>query len=471
MVLGPLPLRSSTVIAAKLTAMALLLLIVAAGVNVVTGVGFSMVAGNHKGLGAVVRHFISHVIATTTASLSVFCLLVTLRALVGGIAGRKVAVASVLRFLLFSALLCFIIFMPTALHFVPGGRRRATTVFLQPIPGWSPTNWFLGLYEWMRGSPGDQWRVGAGRAVAFALTMVTTAVSMTIAGYRRQLQLALTPSADAGVRNTARVPRAIAFALTMRSRMARAISGFVLVTVARSGAQQATIAINAAVGVTIIVASLLRSRGDVAALMRPRTAVLWIPLMLVFWVGVGLRAAFFVPSELPAAWTFRFSAPMRTPAFWAATRAAAIGFLVPVAILADALIVPLIGVRAAIWHATIVIPVTLAVAETVALTVDFVPFTRPYEPGHSKLKTRWPFYLLALLAFTFWPARAALHAGGDHDALLRLGGWILAGVACLEAAGWWRANGWRIDPAEEFSEESTVTVLDIGMAVQGVSET
>src|SRR5690349_12721483 len=74
MVLGPLPLRASTVIAAKLTALAALLLIVAFVVNVITAVPFSMVAGNHKAAIGVVRHFIAHMVATMTASVFVFCL-------------------------------------------------------------------------------------------------------------------------------------------------------------------------------------------------------------------------------------------------------------------------------------------------------------------------------------------------------------------------------------------------------------
>jgi hypothetical protein len=470
MVLGVLPLRSSTVIAAKLTAMGLLLMLVAFSVNVVTGVSFSMVAGNHKGIGAVVRHFVAHMVATTTAALAVFALLVALRALVGGIAGRRIALASVLRFVLFSALLCFIIFMPTALHFVPGGRRRASTVHLQPIPAWSPTNWFLGLYEWIRGSPGD-WKAGAIRAIEFAATMVVTAVTMTIAGYRRQLQLALTPSAEAGVRSAARLPRAIASVFTLRSRLARSLSDFILLTVARSGVHQSTIAINAAVGLTIVVAPLLRANGDLGLLMRPRTAVLWIPLVLVYWIGIGLRAAFFVPSELPAAWSFRFNAPTHTPAFWSATRGAAIGFLLPFALLADAPLVALLGPNRAAWHAVVVVPVALVIAETIALTVDFVPFTRPYEPGHTKLKTRWPLYLVTLYIFAFWPARAALRAGDDHGALLRLGAWILAAAICLEVVGWWRARRWHVDPSEEFHEESEIAVLDISFAVEKPSVT
>ena len=69
-------------------------------------------------------------------------------------------------------------------------------------------------------------------------------------------------------------------------------------------AQQTLIAMNAAVGVAIVLAAVVWVP-DLVALARPRMAVLWTPLVLAFWMTVGLRAAFFVPSELPASWTFR----------------------------------------------------------------------------------------------------------------------------------------------------------------------
>ncbi|HXI27680.1 MAG TPA: hypothetical protein VNG89_04645 [Vicinamibacterales bacterium] len=471
MVLGPLPLRVATVIGAKITALALFLLIVAFAVNVMTAVPFSMVAGNHKAAVGVARHFVAHMAATMSASVFMFCLLVTLRAVVGGLSGRHVALASLLRFLLFSALLCFIIFLPLALQVEPGGRRRQASVQMMMIPPWSPTNWFLGLHEWIRGTPGAEWDAGARRAIAFTLACVASAVLTTIAGYRRQLQIALAPSATDAVRSAARLPRAIARLATGRSRLARAVSDFILATIARNGTQQATIAVNAAIGLTMIVASLLRARGDLTQLMRPRTAVLWIPLVLLYWIAIGLRAAFFVPSELPAAWTFRSNAPVQTPAYWSATRASAIGFLLPLGLLADALIAPLIGVRAAAWHALIVIPVVVMLAETIALTVRFVPFTRPYEPGHAKLKTRWPLYLFGLFAFAIWPARAAMFAAGRPADIVALAGWLWAIAIVLEIVGRFRARLWRMDPAEEYRDESAIAVLDIGIVLRNEAAT
>jgi hypothetical protein len=251
--------------------------------------------------------------------------------------------------------------------------------------------------------------------------------------------------------------------------VARAVSDFILTTLARSSAQQATIAANAALGLALVVASLFRIGGDLAQVRAPRTAVLWMPLVLVYTAAIGVRAAFFVPSELAASWTFRFNAPIRSSGYWSATRAAAVGFLVPMSAVADLLIAPIIGIRAAAWHAVIVASVAVVLAETIALTVDFVPFTRPYQPGHAKLRTRWPLYLIGLFVFAVWPARASLSTGSDAVQVLRVAGWILGVAIALDIAGRLHARSWRLDPSEEFQDESAIAVLDIGIVLPNES--
>src|SRR4029453_7730246 len=74
---------------------------------------------------------------------------------------------------------------------------------------------------------------------------------------------------------------------------------------ARSPVHQAPIAIAASLGVAIISIALATREGGFAELRVPRTVVLWIPIVLGYWVIVGMRASFVLPAELKAAWAFR----------------------------------------------------------------------------------------------------------------------------------------------------------------------
>jgi hypothetical protein len=113
-----------------------------------------------------------------------------------------------------------------------------------------------------------------------------------------------------------------------------------------------------------------------------------MPLMLAFWSCIGMRAAFFVPSELPAAWTFRANAPKGTNAYALATRAAIVAFVGPPAVVAALAAAALSrGWPAALGHALFVLLLVVALADFVVLTIDHVPFTS-IPPGHAKLKTR-----------------------------------------------------------------------------------
>ncbi|OLD13607.1 MAG: hypothetical protein AUJ01_14975 [Acidobacteria bacterium 13_1_40CM_3_65_5] len=462
MVLGPLPVSGAIVISAKLAALGALLLSGAAAVNVMTAFPFAMVASNHTGAIAALRHFTGHMIATMCAATFVFCGLVTIRALVGMIGDRREAITSLVQFVLVSAVLCFFVLAPTALR-VTHGRRGAARAYMVQIPAWSPTNWFLGLYETIRGSSGPELWSSALVAIGVTLGSLTLAILATIAGYRRQLQLALAPSASAASQGAAPMRRALARVIVGRDRIARATADFIIQTFARNRPQQAPVAMNTAVGLAIVVAGLSRSASDLSALMRPRTAVLWIPLLLAYWATIGLRASFFVPSELPASWTFQSNAPLRSRAYWSAVRASLIAIIVPPAATLALALGFAVGWRVAAWHALIVTSVLVLFLEVIALTIDYIPFTRPYPPGHAKLKLLWPLYLFGMFAVAFWPTRYELRILDDPAALRQMTAWIGVAIAVLEVVGRWRALKWSVTWDEEVPDGlSSVTVLSIG---------
>ena len=464
MVLGPTPVSGATIVGAKLAALGALLLAGAVTVNVIPAVLFALNASNHTGIVGAVRHFVAHMTATIVAAAFVFSLLVTVRALLGMLSSGRVAIASILQFVLVSASLCFIVLVPRTLRVAGGGRRGPARVAMQSIPDWSPTNWFLALHEIIRRSGVGELTPSALFGVKLTILAMVAAILATVVGYRRQQQLALTPSASAGLSLAARCQLALARLLAGRNPLARATAEFVVATLMRNRAQQTPIAINAAIAVPIVVGALARAGGDLSALQRPRTIVLWIPLMLGYWATIGLRAAFFVPSELPASWAWRANAPACHAAYWKGTRAAMRTLLIPPALALTACITaPLLGVRIAAWHTAFVAVMFMAIVELVALTIDAVPFTWPYRPGHAKLKTRWPLYLLGMLGFAYWPVRIELMA--FNGAELSLLAWVGAAALAFHLAGRRDAHNWSIEPPEDFAEdEERVIVLAIGAA-------
>ena len=447
MVLGPLPLRGSTIVGAKLAALAALLLGAALAVNGVSGVSFAWVTGTIDG--RILRHLAGHLSGTIGGAVFMFCTLVVVRGLLVLFVSAHVAetAGSLLQFVFLSAVLCFMM-VPTATG--------------QVTP---PISWFAGLFEWIRGSRAPA-VPGLAQYALIALPLsVGGAIAVTFGSYWKQMRAALAPSAR--VVGTARVRRRLAALITGRDRVARATSDFVLTTLARSRVQQAPIAIAAALGMAIISVALVTREGGLAELWTPRTVVLWIPIVIGYWVVVGLRASFVLPTELKAAWLFRVHSRLPSVSYWSGVRAAMMAFAIGPALFVDALVVGvLLGWRIAAIHAVIVAIAVAIAAQFASLLVDGVPFTRAYPPGHAKLKTRWHLYLIGMWAVAYMPVRFELRVLNDWVGLTLLIAGGLAALVVLECAGRYRARKWTLPPEPEFedADPEALTFLNLGPA-------
>jgi hypothetical protein len=465
MVLGPLPVSGRTIVAAKASALAALLLIVAAGINGLTAFTFSLVAAAHQGVWATGRLFLAHVMATTAASVFVFCTLVTVRSAVDRLGRGRIVIGSLLQFALISALLCFLILAPTAvtLEFPRhGGPVQTIGVHMQPIPVWSPTNWFAALYDELRGAAPPAEARQALVAIALVMGSALAALAAILAGYRHQLRLALTPSASLGTVAAARLPRALARVLAGRSRPARAIADFMITTLARSRAHQAPIAMNAAIAVAMIVLDVYHRPGEAAAPVHLSAALSPLPLLAAFWVAVGFRASFFVPSELPAAWTFRMNAVNLPNVRHAAIRAVMAAMLVPAAAAGAVILSARLSWSEVVRHASFVALAVIVLIELLALTVTFTPYIRPYEPGHAKLKTRWPLYLIGAYAFSYRLVALERLCWTDSRWFVGLLICLATLASALDVAGRTRAGPSSTDGFEELAnEEGQMAVLGL----------
>jgi hypothetical protein len=263
------------------------------------------------------------------------------------------------------------------------------------------------------------------------------------------MRFTLAPPAGPGLLGRALVSRGCARLVAGRDAAARATADFILLTLARHRGRQTTVAVYSAVAATIAIAGLSQGTPDLSALMRPRTAVLWVPLLVAYWMTLGLRASFLVPGETGAAWTFRFHSP--SDVVWPAARAAIIGFVVPRALLVTALLVPLVGWRVAGRHAIAVAALTVLLSELVALTVRDIPFTRRTVIEQAKLNIRWAVYLPGMFFFAYVPVRLAL-APGAPVTDSSLVAFVVGLVAGLEIVGRYRRRR-RSDPLDETGDE------------------
>ncbi len=447
MVLGPLPLRGRTIISAKLAALATLLVGTALAVNVTSGLPFAFVTGGPEG--HILRHLAGHWAGTIGGAVFIFSVLVIVRGLLVLLVSAQAAATagSFLQFIFLSGVLCFMM-VPTAIGNV--------------IP---PISWFAGLFELIRGSRAPDIPGLAQQAIIVLPLSVAGAIAVTFGGYWRQMRTALAPSAR--VAASARIRRRLAALLTGRDRIARATSDFVLTTLARSRVQQAPIAIAAALGVAIVSVALATREGEFAELRTPRTVVLWIPIVLGYWIVVGLRASFVLPTELKASWAFRVHSRLPSVSYWVGVRAAMFSFAIGPALLINALVVfPLVGWRIAAIHALVVCVAVAITAQFVSLLVESVPFTRAYPPGHAKLKTRWQFYLLGMWAIAYLPVSMEMPVLNDPWGMAALiaKGVVVLGV--LEIAGRHRARKWTLPPESELddADPEALTFLNLGPA-------
>ena len=98
-----------------------------------------------------------------------------------------------------------------------------------------------------------------------------------------------------------------------------------------------------------------------------------------------------------------------------------------------------------------------------ALLVRHMPFTRAYEPGQARLRTRWFLYAIGFHLFAYWPARIELRLLARPRALLWMLITILMCAMALEVVGRLKKPHSSSETADEAAENDafSVTVLDI----------
>jgi hypothetical protein len=446
-VLTPLPIPLGVQMLGRLTGLVLLFAGFAAALNAIPAAAFPIVsAGGFLQMPrGIVAHFTSAIAANAfvffgvTAAQGVVILALGRRA-----AARLAVVAQAGAVLLF---LLALLFLDPIRGFTADAVGRADAA--DPALLFFPPAWFLGLYEFIAGTPRPLMTMLAVRGLAAGLIPFAVTVAIYAFGYKRLLARAVEapPRATrfALVALVSRVVRAI----VVRRPEEQAVCAFVLRAIARSGRHSMLMSIYVGAGLALMATSVIPDlmRFGYDAFDAPGVAMLCPPLVLSVALAVGVRILMTIPVDLPARWVFQTTGlvPRRIDA--AAHKAMLLLVLPPVALLALVSAWILWGPAIAWRHAVFCASLTLVLCELLLIGFKGAPMTRPYVPGRSRFHMWWAFYLTAFTTYCYTMA-------GLEVFLLREGGLrITSGLLVSAAFALWLARKLKVRGIEEVSYE------------------
>src|SRR5258708_4375912 len=419
-ILGPLPVARTTVVKAKVVAVALF----AGGCDVVLNMVSSILQplpmASKLSLGVLEIAFliVVYALVTTAAGAFGFLAVVALREGLTAVLGQA-------RFNRFSAIAqgSLVVVLSAPFLLLPTQPSAVKRLWAEPgvlTPYVVPPLWFLGMQETLAGGVVDRLprrQLPAGmleleiqstamyrsRQPRFrnlaGVAVVGLGIAMVVAlgGYVSNSRHLAAP--NDGSRAKANGPLSM-LARIVRSTLARrpivqAGYFFALQSVSRSRPHRMAIATSFGVGLAVAIVSLrgldMRHSADISSL-----PLAWLALQtsLVIALLVGFRYTVRLPADVRANWTFRLTWPGHESAYLIGVkRAASLGMVVPTLLALAPLHVRVLGSRLAVAHFAIGLLVGLLCQELLFMGFRQVPFASSYVPT-GNLSFRGPLYVL-----------------------------------------------------------------------------
>jgi hypothetical protein len=395
-ILTALPVPGRILIAARILALGALCGIFLAGINAIPTVLYGSLVARYTGIN-LVRGALAHLVATTLSGLFVFTSLVALQGLILNVGGRRAAerLSVLLQILFVVALLQMIFFMP----------RLAANLPLDLGGDWLyaiPSVWFLGLYDTVGGRPADGAPSLAGVAVLATCVSSAAATGLFVLTHARLTKRAL-ESRDVARPNLTSVFRGLTSRICSRPE-SRAVCDFTMRTLVRSRSHRLMLSTYVGIALALVASAIVPSaiRGGLTAFAIPGVEVLSAPVVLGFFLLVGMRVAMAIPIEPPAKWIFRLSEPAgRMSAINGVLAAMWLVGVIPTSLLAAGTAAAMWGVWPAVVHGTTALMMAWMLAEILLVNFTKIPFTCTYFPGKSRFAMLWPLYLTAFITYSY----------------------------------------------------------------------
>ena len=419
-ILGPLPIASFRLFAARIASIALFV----AGFLFDANILAALILPMSMDPPSLWRFLAGHLLAVGASGLFAAAFILALHGMLLAVFGERIfrRVALVLQGAVIAVLVVLMLLFPVLSGVVP--------VILQSggaFARWFPPFWFLGVYQsFLEGSSAPPLYAMLAHRAAIATLGVGSlaACSYPLAYLRKTRQLVEGSASPSGSRWLFRPANRILHASILRSPMRRAVFHFISDTLPRITRYRIYLVVYGGVGVSVVAASVIRfaSRHQRVQVEVSPEGIRAAAAIIVFWVIAGLRMAFVSSGNQRGRWLFRvivgdpppFNAAMeqsRATRLWAFSAALLLTLIAGAALL---LIAPpeLRAARALVSQALVAAGMCLILTDALFLDVTTVPFTGESQREQPNLA------LTVLKYFTFFPLVAALP--------LRLEPWIAA---------------------------------------------
>jgi len=418
LILTPLPIRTRTIIFAKINALARFLLTFIVAINACPTVLFpnAILVNNAPffyGLGYMACHGLSVLMGSGFIFLSAIAVQGILLMLFP--ADIALSISRRIRFFCLMLLLCALIFFPgiRSIHqSMPG---------IGPIAPFWPPIWFVGVYEVLLGSRDPVMLHLAGRAVIAVALAGTLGILAYASCYRRFIRNIIELGAGDS-RRAVSLRTAGKFLLDrcyMRKSEDKASFHFVGQTLFRSPRHVLYMGVFLAIGISAAIIAALELMSAVhgknpSMAVRLDEALLLGPRLLAFFLLVGMRVCFAVPVDLDANWLFRLCPKLQIKGYQRGVREFMMGGLIlPLFMFSGLFYLMIWDWHTVLLHLCYGVTLSLILMELLFMRFEKIPFTCSYLPGDSSRVFLWPLYGLSFACYVFASTTLEIWLLGD----------------------------------------------------------
>lgn len=405
--LNPLPIRVRTLFLSKFASLFLFVSLFALAVNAVSVFTFAfyLVKWQSRSLIYGLRFMGVHVLATFAAVLFFFFFNVFLIGFLMNVLGpRLFRRLSVVIRALFLVIYVFFLAM-----YLSGNvfALRSFDTFLGLKAGYNlflyafPPMWFTGLYEYLVGNQDPYFLPHVYLALLSLLTTTGLFYVTMGLGYRRSLKhMASGKAAKPRFLKLRSGWESVFRKLTLSHPIQQAVYDFSSKTLKKSHFHKVRLASFIAVALGLILVLLLPQPQIFRAGSLFNRTLLAIPLILGFFLLIGLRGIVQIPSALEANWVFQLTEAEHKRHYFSALRKVILfRALTPLFLSFWVIYAFLWSPHAALLHCLYGLTASVVLMEILFLKQRKIPFACSYLPGQERIQLFWLAYVIAFLVY------------------------------------------------------------------------